>query len=97
MLQDGLLQHNLDRFKGFQFAKKQLIINNVDNLPQVRDLARRNYPDFDVYCYEDDRETILDYFEIDHQQAQVGIFYSMMHYIGLYYCDCDYLFHVDLS
>jgi hypothetical protein len=80
----------------YDFATRQLIINNVDDVKRVRKEADKlirsgvihNYYIADFYSKE-----VLDFFKIEKDSFNGGYYYSISELTGIYFCETDFLLH----
>ena len=78
-----------------EFARKQIIINNVDDLNTVRALAVKLQDDKvidDIYVASDLSEECLSEFDIT-DKFRGGYNYSISEVVGIYCCKTKYLLH----
>jgi hypothetical protein len=97
LLKDGLLEHYLSLFPDTKFLEKTVIINNIrdkDSMEEVISLLNKNYPDVKYYIAYDEILNALPHFNLSAWDFPIGMFYSIQHFIGIYYTKADYLFHV---
>lgn len=78
------------------FAKKRLLINNVDNIDEVKrfaDLAVEKRIIDEYVIVDDYAEEALDYFGLRKDDLGIGYYYSIAELVGIYVCDTKYLLH----
>lgn len=80
----------------YQFEKRVLIINNVDNRIEVEKYAAKKINEgiIDSYYFtEDYANEVLDFFNIKKESFNGGYYYSIAELVGVYLCKTKYLFH----
>lgn len=80
----------------YDFAFKQLIINNVKNREEVEKYAKIKVKNkiIDAYYFTEDTENeVLDFFKINKQSFNGGFYYSISELTGIYKCSTKYLLH----
>lgn len=80
----------------YEFTKKIVYINNVNDLPKVRHYAEKKIKKgiIDAYYVVDDyAKEALNFFNIDPASFQGGYHYSIAELVAIYLCDTDYLLH----
>lgn len=93
LLNKGLFQHYLELFPKTNFTEKFIVINNVEQRDKVENIVK-NIPDIKYYFAYDEIDKVLPHFEVSVFDLLPGIYYSVQHFVGMYYTNCDYLFHV---
>lgn len=97
LLEDGLLERYLSFFSDIDFTEKRVMINNITNTEynnkKIANLISK-YPHVNFHFTSDNPNEILNYFNLTAFDLFPGIYYSIQHFTGIYYSNCDYLFHV---
>jgi hypothetical protein len=81
---------------GFNFAKRTLCINNVEDVAKVSRYAERLVHEGvlnNVVIVREHEKAALDFFELSREDFTSGFVYSIAELVGLYVCDTDYLLH----
>ena len=80
----------------YQFAHKQLIVNNVNDEDKVAllvsDLKEKGVID-SVWYSSKMSDIVLDKYEIDKNSFEGGYYYSIAELVGIYNCKTKYLLH----
>jgi hypothetical protein len=80
----------------FNFNKKKIIINNVQNRKEVErhcEIKIKEGIIDEYYCVEDYSTQVLDFFEIDLNSFKGGYVYSISELLGIYLCKTEFLLH----
>lgn len=80
----------------FDFAKKQIIINNVKNRSIVEKYCAKKLNEGIIDCYfsvEDYETEVLKHFDLSFESFQGGYHYSIAELLGIYKCETEYLLH----
>ena len=80
----------------YNFAKRQIIINNVKHRSTVEKYCEQKIREGVIDCYfavEDFETEILNYFEISRESFKGGYYYSIAELLGIYKCETEYLLH----
>lgn len=80
----------------FNFNKKKIIINNVQNRKEVErhcEIKLKEGIIDEYYCVEDYSTQVLDFFEIDINSLKSGYVYSISELLGIYLCKTEFLLH----
>lgn len=93
LLKDGLLDTYLNCFKHIDFSEKFIILNNINDEEKVINLLNK-YPDFKWYDSYNESVKVLPHFGLIPSDFPYGVYYSIQHFIGLYYTKSDYLIHI---
>lgn len=93
LLKNGLLEYYLNLFYDIPFLEKTVIINNIKDIEQVKKLIE-NYPDINFYYSYGELLNVLPYFNLSSWDFPIGPYYSIHHFVGMYYTKSDYLFHI---
>jgi len=93
LLKNGVLNHYLSLFQDIDFEEKTVIVNNVSDHNNIKSLFK-NFNNIDFIFSEKNPETVLSFFNLSLLDFQIGLYYSIQHFTGIYYTQCDYLFHV---
>jgi hypothetical protein len=81
---------------GFNFAKKTLIINNVDDPGKVSSYAQRLVRAgvlTDYYLVAEHEAAALDFFGLSKESLASGFVYSVAELVGIHLCRTDFLLH----
>lgn len=95
LLKTDRIQRMTER-SAFNFAKRTLIINNVENPGKVSSHAERLVrsgvlTDFRVVA--DHQAEALDFFGLSKEALSSGFVYSVAELVGVYLCETDFLLH----
>lgn len=80
----------------YQFEKRVLIINNVNDRIEVEKYAARKVEEgiLDSYFFAEDYvDEVLDFFKIKKESFNGGYCYSIAELVGVYLCKTNYLLH----
>jgi hypothetical protein len=94
LLEKGLLENYLSHFPEISFSEKRILINNVKNPKKIDKLINSKFPEFSYVFTDDQKQNVINYFDLDSKVINVGLYYSIQHFTGVYCTDCDYLFHI---
>jgi hypothetical protein len=78
------------------FYCKQLIINNVKNIDEVRKYAEKKIREGvidKVIVVNEHETTVLNHFNLKKDSFEGGFYYSIAELTGIYFCETDYLLH----
>jgi hypothetical protein len=81
---------------GFNFAKRTLCINNVDDVAKVSRYADRLVHSgvlTDYVIVRDHEKSALEFFELSRDDLTSGFVYSIAELVGLHVCTTDFLLH----
>jgi hypothetical protein len=95
LLRDGFLKKNIERCN-YNFASKNLFINNVQNLKEVLHYANKlkNSKIIDnIYVVEEFEKEVLDFFNLTKESFKGGFYYSIAELTSIYLCSTKYLLH----
>ena len=95
LLKTEFLKNKISR-NAYDFTKKTLLINNVDNRKKVEEYSR-NMVDkgviTDYFFVEDYIDEALKSFQLSKDALGKGYYYSNHELVGIYLCDTDYLLY----
>lgn len=99
LLEEGKLEKDLALFSENLFSEKRLIINNINkdsSFSAIEKFVLRNELGIGITTlfFDKNREKILNHFGLSLKDFPVGLYYSIQHFMGLYFTKADYLFHV---
>ena len=95
VLKGSYLQKMIERCN-YSFARRVIIINNVDDIDKVRHYAEKKIKKGiidEYYIVDEYAKTALDFFNIDIQSFDGGYYYSIAELVGIYTCKTEYLIH----
>lgn len=95
ILKGRRLEETIGRCR-FGFARKTVIINNVDNPARVRRYADKKVQQgvIDRYYFAADyADAALEFFRIDKASFRGGYYYSIAELVGIFLCETPYLLH----
>jgi hypothetical protein len=80
----------------YNFSKKQIIINNVNNRQLVEKYCEKKVKEGIIDCFfavEDYETEVLNHFDLTYDSFQGGYNYSIAELVGIYKCKTPYLLH----
>ena len=93
VLKNGIFRHNLSLFQDINFEEKTIIVNNVSNYDNINSLIK-DFSDIYFIFADEKPEITLDFFNLSLADFPIGLYYSLQHFTGIHYTQCDYLFHI---
>ena len=95
LLKTDRIERTID-LSGYNFAKRTLCINNVDDMAKVTRHAERLVSSgilTDFIIVRDHEKAALEFFELSREDLTSGFVYSIAELVGLFVCSTEYLLH----
>lgn len=94
LLIDDHLGYILSKFSKDMFDKKQLIVNNMIDNVDIKNI-NKNLSNFDIYYANDYISETMKFFNISAVDFPNNVmYYSIQHFLGILKCETDYLLHI---
>ncbi|HUQ18822.1 MAG TPA: hypothetical protein VM099_04345 [Gemmatimonadaceae bacterium] len=95
LLRTRRIEQTIERSR-FNFAKRTLCINNVDDVGKVCRYAQKLVNSgilTDFLVVAEKEKSALDFYQLPKESLTSGFVYSIAELVGLYMCETDYLLH----
>jgi hypothetical protein len=80
----------------YEFSKKQIVINNVNDRALVEQYCKQKMEEGIIDCYyvvADLQDEVLAYFDLSRDSFKGGYNYSIAELVGIYKCETPFLLH----